>query len=492
MFLLLEYVTIKSAEFFVYKHKLENKKIEEIKNKLKNFLLEGSQSWILEYPHNYFINKNSIVDNAILLHLRYKGVIEQDRTFDVKDVNRLNELITWNNLKYISDLIKNDSNEIFLLTCKGNYGAVITNGTAILGYGDIGTLAGLPVMEGKCVLFKVLGGANFIPICIEEKNAKKFISIVQRISLSFSAINLEDIKSPECFEIERTLIENIPYPVFHDDQHGTAVVVLAGIINALKLTKKKIENVKIVMNGAGAAGLSVTELLITCGAKRVIICDTNGAIYAGRPYGMNEFKEKLSNFTNREKESGKLEDVIKNADIFIGVSAPGTLTKDMIRNMNRDPVIFALANPIPEILPHEAKSAGALAVATGRSDFKNQVNNSMAFPGIFRAAIDTRSRKISIQMKIAASYALADLISDEMLSPDCIIPDSLDTRIPVAVAKAVAFESIKSGLATSKKIDENYVEDGIVGWILEDKLRNWSQVEKTKLEFFKNGLKTKF
>jgi malate dehydrogenase (oxaloacetate-decarboxylating) len=489
---LIDFIVNKASHYFVNNFKLEKNKILEVQNKLKSFLIEGNQSWIQQYPYNYFVNKNSINDNAVLLHLRYRGVIELGLSLNIKDMSKLDELVSWKNLKHISNLIKKNPNEINSLTCKGNYGAVITNGTAVLGYGEIGTLPGLPVMEGKCVLFKVLGGTNFIPLCIEEKNAKKFIDIVKRISPSFSAINLEDIKSPECFEIESTLIQNISYPVFHDDQHGTAVVVVAGIINALKLAKKKIEDIKIVMNGAGAAGLSVTELLITCGAKKVIICDTNGAIYAGRSKGMNYFKEKLASLTNKEKESGNLEIVLRNADVFIGVSAPGTLTQQMIKTMNKDPIIFALANPVPEILPHEAKAAGALVVATGRSDFKNQVNNSMAFPGIFRAAIDTRARKISIQMKIAACYAIANLINDELLSADYIIPDSLDTRVPVAVAKAVALEAIKSGLATNIKYDESHVEDSLVGWLLEDKIRNWDEIEKTKLEFFTNSLKSKF
>lgn len=347
-------------------------------------------------------------------------------------------------------------------------------------------------MEGKCVLFKLFGGTNVVPMCIQEKNADKFISIVKKISPSFTAINLEDIKAPECFKIESSLIEAIPYPVFHDDQHGTAIVVLAGIINSLRLAKKKIEDVKIVMNGAGAAGLSVTELLVTHGAKRIVICDTTGAIYTGRKENMNAFKEKLAKLTNSANEHGKLSEIVKGSDIFIGVSVPKTLTKEMIKSMNKDPIIFALANPEPEIMPNEAREAGALIVATGRSDFENQVNNSLAFPGIFRAAIDTRSRKISIKMKIAASKAIADLIAENHLSPDYIIPDSLDSRVPVVVANAVAKEALNSGLAQNMSVNQDQVEHNLLGWLLEEQLRNWDEIKKNNIEFVDNDLKPKF
>jgi malate dehydrogenase (oxaloacetate-decarboxylating) len=416
-------------------------------------------------------------------------VVETGVKIDIRNLSLLDQLLSNENLQYISDKINSNPEEVYKLTCKGNLAAIITNGTAILGFGDIGAVAGLPVMEGKCVLFKLFGGTNVVPMCIQEKNADKFISIVKKIAPSFTAINLEDIKAPECFKIESTLIEAIPYPVFHDDQHGTAIVVLAGIINALRLAQKKIGDVKIVMNGAG---LSVTELLVTHGAKKIVICDTTGAIYTGRKDNMNAFKEKLAKLTNTNKEHGKLTEILKGSDIFIGVSAPKTLTKEMIKSMNKDPIIFALANPEPEIMPDEAREAGALIVATGRSDFENQVNNSLAFPGIFRAAIDTRSRKISIQMKIAASKAIADLIPENHLSPDFIIPDSLDSRVPVVVANAVAKEALNSGLAQNKNVDQEHVEHNLLGWLLEEQLRNWDEIKRTNVEFVDNDLKPKF
>jgi malate dehydrogenase (oxaloacetate-decarboxylating) len=482
----------RSAEFLINKNKLTGVKPEHVKSRISKFLIEGKSAWIEPYPNNFLSNKRSINENSILLHRRYHGVVETGAKIDIKNLDILNKLVSWENLEHISKIIEKNPEEIYTLTCKGNMGAIITNGTAILGFGDIGAVAGLPVMEGKCVLFKLFGGTNVVPICIQEKNADKFIAIVKRIAPSFAAINLEDIKAPECFKIESTLIEAIPYPVFHDDQHGTAIVVLAGIINALRLAKKKIENVKIVMNGAGAAGLSVTELLVTHGAKKIVICDTTGAIYTGRKDNMNAFKEKLAKLTNSEKEHGKLNEILKGADIFIGVSAPKTLTKEMIKSMKKDPIIFALANPEPEIFPHEAREAGALIVATGRSDFNNQVNNSLAFPGIFRAAIDTRSRKISIQMKIAASLAIANLIPENHLSPDYIIPDSLDSRVPVVVANAVAKEALQSGLAQNKAIDQEHVEHNLLGWLLEEQLRNWAEIKEKNYEFVNNILKPKF
>ena len=438
------------------------------------------------YPNKFLSKHRTINENSILLHRRYHGVVETGINIEVKSIELLNTLLSWSNLDLVSSKINSTPSLINSLTCRGNLGAIITNGTAILGFGDIGAVAGLPVMEGKCVLFKLFGGTNVMPLCIQEKNPKPLISIIEKISKSFCAINLEDIKAPECFEIETKLIQTIPYPVFHDDQHGTAIVVLAGIINALKLARKKIEDVKIVMNGAGAAGLSVTELLVTHGAKNIIICDTTGAIYTGRENNMNAFKEKLAVLTNSKKQKGSLNQVLKNSDIFIGVSAPKILTKEMIKTMNKDPIIFALANPEPEIYPSEAKEAGALIVATGRSDFDNQVNNSLAFPGIFRAAIDVRARRISIQMKIAASKAIANLISEDRLHPNYIIPDSLDSKVPVVVANAVAKEAIASGLAENKQIDGEHVEHNLLGWLLEEKLRNWDYIRNCKIEFIEN------
>ena len=313
------------------------------------------------------------------------------------EIINTNLLENWKN-HYISDILLKYPDEAFKITCKSNLGAIVTNGTAILGFGDIGTLAGLPVMEGKSVLFKLFGGVDIAPLCVNCKDPKQLIKIIRTISLIFSAINLEDIKAPECFEVEKSLNEYIDYPVFHDDQHGTAIIVVAGIINSLKLAKKKLSDVKIIINGAGAAGLSCTQLLLNEGAKNIIICDTNGAIYSGRANNMNEFKEQLSKNTNLLKEHGKLAEVIKKADIFIGLSAPKIHSTEMVKTMNDKSIIFALANSEPEIMHEDAKKAGAFIVAMGRSDFKNQINNSLTFPGIFRGAIDIRAQKISLEM----------------------------------------------------------------------------------------------
>lgn len=466
--------------------------IEEIRRKFYNFSILGKASNIEEYPVKYHQSQKSINENSILLHWRYHGVIETGVKFHIKEPAIFAKIFSWENLDYIANLIKEDNSLASKLTYKANYGAIITNGTAILGFGDIGALAGLPVMEGKSVLFKLFGGLNIMPLCIQEKNISKFISVVKKIGPSFSVINLEDIKAPDCFEIESTLINALDYPVFHDDQHGTAIVVLSGIINSLKLANKKISEVKIVMNGAGAAGLSVCDLLLTYGAKNVIVCDTTGAIYAGRPKNMNNFKAALAAKTNFGKESGELKDVLKGADIFIGVSAPKTLTQTMIRSMAAKPIIFALANPEPEIFPEEAYAAGAFVVATGRSDLKNQVNNSLAFPGIFRAAVDVKAPKIDTVMKLEAGIAISQLIKENELSPEYIIPDALDSRVPISVARAVARKAIEIGLSKDKNITEYQVEDNLTGWLLEESLKNWGKIEQKGFSFHQGVLKPKF
>jgi malate dehydrogenase (oxaloacetate-decarboxylating) len=470
----------------------KNSLIQETRKRFLNFSLMGKSAWIDEYPVEYFSDKKSINENSILLHWRYRGVIETASKLQIEDPEIFSKIFDWKNLDFISELIQKDQTNTSRLTYKSNYGAIITNGTAILGYGDIGALAGLPVMEGKSVLFKLFGGLNIMPLCIQEKEIKKFISIVQKISPSFSVINLEDIKAPDCFEIETSLIEKLPYPVFHDDQHGTAIVVLSGIINSLKLSNKNINEVKIVMNGAGAAGVSVCDLLLTYGAKNIIVCDTTGAIYSGRKKNMNSFKEGLASKTNLNKESGDLKDVIKNADIFIGVSAPKTLTQEMIKSMANKPIIFALANPEPEIFPSEAYKAGAFIVATGRSDMKNQVNNSLAFPGIFRAAVDVRSAKITIEMKLSAGIAISKLIEEKELNTDYIIPDALDSRVPITVARAVAETAIKLNYSNSKDISADLVQENLNGWLLEEKLKNWENIKEIGLKFDQGILKPKF
>ena len=342
--------------------------------------------------------------------------------------------------------IQKDIDKSYTLTRRHNMCLVVTDGSAVLGLGNIGPEAGMPVMEGKCVLFKEFGGVDAIPLCIRSKDVDEIVHTVALLAGSFGGINLEDISAPRCFEIEQKLKECTDIPIFHDDQHGTAIITLAGMINALKIVGKKIEDVKIVTSGAGAAGIAIIKLLMSMGLKNVIMTDRIGAIYKGRE-GLNPIKQEMAEITNQACEKGKLADVIKCADVFIGVSGPGTQTKDMVRTMAKDPIIFACANPTPEIFPDEAKEAGAAVVSTGRSDFPNQINNVLAFPGIFRGALDVRASDINAEMKVAASYALANLVSDEELNPEYIIPAAFDPRVKDAVAKAVAQAAIDSGVA---------------------------------------------
>lgn len=388
----------------------------------------------------------------------------------MKNIADVYELIDSSSYEAIEDEIISNPSLVRELTFKGNWAAIITNGTAVLGFGDIGAAAGLPVMEGKSCIFKQLGGIDVVPICIQEKDPKKLIDIIERIAPVFSAINLEDIKAPECFEVERELQKRLDIPVFHDDQHGTAIVSVAAILNSMKLTGKKPADIKVVVNGGGAAGLSITTLMLNIGIKNIVICDTKGAIYTTRTQNMNQQKHELASLTNPHNETGSLEEVLKGADVFIGVSAANALKKEWIPHMNAKPMILAMANPVPEIMPEEALKAGAFIVGTGRSDFKNQVNNSLAFPGIFRGALDVRASQINLEMKMAAAYAIANLIPEYELSPDYIIPSSLDTRVPVAVAKAVAEAAMKSGVARIN-VDLAQVEENIKNYILERNLK---------------------
>ncbi len=342
--------------------------------------------------------------------------------------------------------IQKDIDKSYDLTLRNNLCAVITDGTAVLGLGDIGPEAGMPVMEGKCVLFKAFGGVDAVPLCVKTKDVDEFVNAVYLISGSFGGINLEDISAPRCFEIERKLKEKCDIPIFHDDQHGTAVITLAGITNALKIVGKKLGDVKIVTSGAGAAATAIVKLLLSAGAVDVVMCDRKGAIYKGRE-GLNWIKEELAETTNPNGEKGSLKDVIAGADVFIGVSAPGTVTREMVSTMNKDAIIFACANPTPEIFPDEAKAGGARIVSTGRSDYPNQINNVLAFPGIFRGAFDVRARDINEEMKMAAAKALADLIPDEELNEERIIPSPFDPRVAAAVAAAVAKAARESGVA---------------------------------------------
>ena len=343
-------------------------------------------------------------------------------------------------------VIQKDVEKSYELTRRWNTVAVVTDGTAVLGLGDIGPEAGMPVMEGKCVLFKAFGDVDAIPLCVRTKDVEEIVKTVSLLAGSFGGVNLEDISAPRCFEIEKRLKEVCDIPIFHDDQHGTAVVTLAGLINALKLTGKKIEEVKIVTSGAGAAGIAIIKLLLSMGAKHVIMTDREGAIYKGRE-NLNPIKMEMAEITNLSMEKGSLSDVIKNADVFIGVSAPGTLNKDMVKSMAEKPIIFACANPIPEIFPEDAKEAGAAVVSTGRSDFPNQINNVLCFPGIFRGALDVRAKDINDEMKVAAAYAIAELVSNQELNAEYILPAAFDKRVKDAVAKAVAEAAKKSGVA---------------------------------------------
>ena len=345
--------------------------------------------------------------------------------------------------------IKDDYNKIYDYTTKSNMVAVVTNGTAVLGLGNIGAGAGLPVMEGKAVLFKSFAGVDAVPLCLNSRNVDDICQTVEMLEPGFGGINLEDIKAPECFDIETRLKETMNIPVFHDDQHGTAVVAVSALMNGFKLLGKRFRDAKVVVNGAGAAGMAITRLLQAVGTKHIILCDTKGAIYEGRLEGMNPYKEDIARITNKRKEAGSLEDVIKGADVFIGVSVAKCVTEEMVKSMNKDAIIMAMANPEPEIMPELAKKAGARIVCTGRSDFPNQVNNLLAFPGIFRGALDVRATDINTEMKIAAATAIASLIPEEELSEDNIIISPFDKRVAPRVASAVAQAAIDTGVATN-------------------------------------------
>ncbi|MBR2214125.1 MAG: NAD-dependent malic enzyme [Selenomonadaceae bacterium] len=354
--------------------------------------------------------------------------------------------------------IKENPDSIYDYTAKGNMVAVVTNGTAVLGLGNIGAGAGLPVMEGKAILFKGFAGVDSMPICLNTEDVDEIVRAVEMMAPTFGGINLEDIKAPQCFDIEKALREKLDIPVFHDDQHGTAIVVVSALINAFRLIGKRFEDVKVVVNGAGAAGQAITRLIHSMGTTNIILCDTKGAIYTGRPVGMNPYKEDIATITNPNHEEGELADVIKGADVFVGVSVAGCVTQDMVRSMNKDAVLMAMANPTPEIMPNLAKEAGARIVCTGRSDFPNQVNNLLAFPGIFRGALDVRATDINEEMKIAAAKAIAGLVSQRGLSEERVIVSPFDPRVAPAVAKAVAKAAIDTGVARRTDMTPEMVE----------------------------------
>lgn len=379
-------------------------------------------------------------------HAEWRGKIEVIATVPVATKDDLSLAYTPGVAQPCLEIQK-DVNKSYDLTRRWNLCAVITDGTAVLGLGDIGPEAGMPVMEGKCVLFKAFGGVDAFPLCIKSKDVDEIVNTVYLLSGSFGGVNLEDIAAPRCFEIERKLKEKCDIPIFHDDQHGTAVITLAGLTNALKVVGKKKENVRIVVNGAGAAAISITKLLLSDGFSDITLCDRKGAIYKGRTDGMNWIKDEMAEVTNLSRKQGSLADMLVGADVFIGVSAPGVVTTEMVKTMNKDAIIFACANPTPEIFPDDAKAGGARVISTGRSDYPNQINNVLAFPGIFRGTFDVRASDINDEMKIAAARALAELISDDELNEDYIIPAAFDKRVGPAVAKAVAEAARRSGVA---------------------------------------------
>ena len=382
---------------------------------------------------------------SLRLHGEWKGKIEVVTTVPVETKDDLSLAYTPGVAQPCLEIQK-DVSKSYELTRRHNLCAVITDGSAVLGLGDIGPEAGMPVMEGKCVLFKAFGDVDAFPLCVKTHDVDEFVNAVWLMSGSFGGINLEDIAAPRCFEIERKLKEKCDIPIFHDDQHVTAIITLAGLTNALKVVGKKREDVKVVTSGAGAAAISIVKLLLSAGFENVTMCDRKGAIYQGRE-GLNWIKEEMAQVTNLEKKPGTLADALAGADVFIGVSAPGTVTTEMVKTMNKDAIVFACANPTPEIFPDEAKAGGAAVVSTGRSDFPNQINNVLAFPGVFRGTFDVRASDINEEMKMAAAQALAGLISDEELTADYIIPKAFDKRVGPAVAKAVADAARKSGVA---------------------------------------------
>ena len=383
---------------------------------------------------------------SLRLHGEWKGKIEVVTRVPVENKDDLSLAYTPGVAQPCLEIQK-DVNKSYELTRRWNMCLVVTDGSAVLGLGNIGPEAGMPVMEGKCVLFKAFGDVDAFPLCIKSNDVDEIVNTIYMISGSFGGVNLEDISAPRCFEIEKKLKEKCDIPIFHDDQHGTAIITLAGLTNALKVVRKKKEDVHVVMNGAGAAAISIARLLLTAGFKNITLCDRKGAIYEGRPEGMNPVKDEMSKVTNLDKKAGSLADMLVGADVFIGVSAPGAVTTEMVKTMNKDAIVFACANPTPEIFPDDAKAGGAKVVSTGRSDFPNQINNVLAFPGIFRGAFDVRAKEINDEMKLAAAEALAGLITDEELSSEYIIPKAFDKRVGPAVAKAVAEAAKRTGVA---------------------------------------------
>jgi malate dehydrogenase (oxaloacetate-decarboxylating) len=440
---------------------------EAVEERVMAYVYEGTNAWV-EHPSK--MEYESLEEESLDLHQRYHGVIETKTKIPIRDHFIYNLIYSSPGASIPCEAVRDNPDEAYEITVKNNLVGIVTDGSAVLGLGNLGPAAAMPVMEGKAVLFKTFGGVEAFPICLRTQEVDEIVKAVIRIAPVFGGINLEDIAAPRCFEIEEKLSAALDIPIFHDDQHGTAVVVLAGFINALKVIDKKIEQVSVVINGAGAASLSVAQLLMKAGVTKITICDTKGAIYAGRPEGMNKYKDLMAAITNLDKKSGSLADVMQGSDIFIGLSAPNMVSPEMVQSMAPNPAIFALANPTPEIMPDAAYAAGAKVVATGRSDFPNQVNNSLAFPGIFRGALDIRAKTINIEMKLAAAYAIAGMLSPQEIADNVIIPGAFDFRVPPAVAEAVARAGIETGVAR-KPVDPKLVHAELKQYLYEGELK---------------------
>jgi malate dehydrogenase (oxaloacetate-decarboxylating) len=437
----------------------------EIMDRTLRFIYEGSSPVQPRAPGKPLALK----EEALELHRRFRGKLQVVSKVPIRDDRILNLLYLPPSASVPAKAIVEDPSKVFDLTAKGNLVAVVSDGSAVLGLGNIGARAALPVMEGKAVLFKTFGGVEAFPICIATQDQDEIVEVTKAIAPVFGGVNLEDISAPRCFYVEDRLKQESDIPIFHDDQHGTAVVVVAALINALKLTGRTFSATRILINGTGASGIAVAKMLMEMGTGDVILCDTKGAIYAGRKEGMNWAKEQMAGLTNKGKVRGTLAEVLRGVDVFIGLSGPKLVSADMVRGMAKDSIVFAMANPVPEILPEEARTGGAAIVATGRSDFENQVNNSLGFPGIFRGALDVRARDINQAMKAAAAQAIAGLVSEKDLKPEYIIPAMLDFRVPVAVAKAVAIAAMQSGIARLQ-VDPEVVAENARAFIYEGKL----------------------
>lgn len=439
----------------------------EVEQRVMTYVYEGSSALLNQDEEAELPAGASIEERALALRRRYHGGIEVQAHIPIKDEHIYKTVYSAPGATIPCEIIRDHPEELYDLSCKNNLVAIVTDGSAVLGLGNIGPGAGLPVMEGKAVLFKTFGGVEAFPICLRTQEVDEIVETVKHIAPVFGGINLEDIAAPHCFEVEQKLSDALDIPIFHDDQHGTAVVTLAAMLNAIKCVDKKLSDVRIVVNGAGAAALSVSQLLMKAGVQDIAICDTKGVIFKGRKEGMNPFKTRIAEITNLADQRGQLSEIIRGADVFLGLSGPGTMTQEMVKTMGKDPIILALANPIPEIMPEEAYAAGAKVVATGRSDFPNQVNNSLAFPGIFRGALDVRASEINNEMKLAAARAIAALITEKELERCEIIPGSLDFRVPPAVAQAVAQAALETGVARKQASPEdigknlkNYLYEG--------------------------------